>query len=82
MYHTRKHAQSTPDKPAYIMAESGEVVTFGQLEERVNRCTQFFRDAGLRPKDHIAVLMENNVRYLEDISEHPRTGGRSHLHGN
>ena len=67
MNHPRFHARSTPNKPAYIMARTQEVITYGQLEERVNRCSQFFRDAGLRPKDHIAVLTENNARYLEII---------------
>ncbi|MBN1613329.1 MAG: AMP-binding protein, partial [Deltaproteobacteria bacterium] len=68
MEHSRKHAELTPDKPAYIMAKTGEVVTFGQLEERANRCSQFFKDIGLQPKDHIAIMMENNARYLEIIS--------------
>lgn len=67
MQHPRIHAEVTPHRPAYIMAKTGEVVTFQQLEERANRCSQFFRDVGLRPKDHIAVLMENNARYLEII---------------
>ncbi len=67
MNHPRFHAQSTPNKPAYIMAKTGEVVTYGQLEERANRCSQFFRAMGLQPKDHIAVMMENNARYLEII---------------
>lgn len=67
MNHPRYHAWRAPDKPAYIMARTGEVVTFGQLEERVNRCSQFFRDIGLRPKDRIAILMENNREYLEIV---------------
>ena len=29
--HPFHHAQSQPDKPAYIMAGSGETVTYGQL---------------------------------------------------
>ncbi|MBN1615635.1 MAG: AMP-binding protein [Deltaproteobacteria bacterium] len=68
MPHWRTHAQLTPDKPAYIMARTGEVVTFQKLEERANRCSQFFRAIGLRPKDHIAIMMENNARYLEITS--------------
>ena len=67
MNHPRYHAWRTPDKPAYIMARTGEGVTFGQLEERINRCVQFFRDIGLRPKDHIAILMENNREFLEIV---------------
>ena len=68
MYHTRFHAQQTPDKPAYIMARSGNVITFGQLEQRVNRCSQYFKDIGLQPKDRIAILMENNDRFFEIVT--------------
>ena len=67
MNHPRYHAQETPDKAAYIMAKTGKVVTYRQLEERANRCSQFFRAIGLRPKDHIAILMENNMEYLEIV---------------
>lgn len=65
--HPRYHAVQMPGKPAYIMARTGEIVTYAQLEERVNRCSQFFRAVGLRPKDHIAILMENNTEYMEIV---------------
>ncbi len=67
MTHPRIHAKNTPDKPAYIMAKTGEIVTFGQLEDRANRCSQYFRDIGLNPGDRIAILMENNGHFLEII---------------
>ena len=67
MFHPRAHAEKTPEKPAYIMADTGEVVTFGQLEENVNQCSHFFRDLGLRYEDHICILMENNSRFLEIV---------------
>ncbi|MBV8692145.1 MAG: AMP-binding protein, partial [Actinobacteria bacterium] len=59
------HAQSTPDKPAVIMAGSGEIVTYKQLDERSNQLAQLFRDRGLKKGDAIAVYMENNSRYHE-----------------
>ena len=67
MFHPRAHAEKTPDKPAYIMADTGEVVTFGQLEENANQCSHYFRKLGLQPKDHICILMENNNRFLEIV---------------
>jgi long-chain acyl-CoA synthetase len=63
--HPYIHARRTPDKPAYIMAGSGEVVTYRQLDERSNRVAQMFRARGLKPGDHIAILMENNPRFFE-----------------
>ncbi|MEY2571685.1 MAG: long-chain acyl-CoA synthetase, partial [Acidimicrobiaceae bacterium] len=59
------HAQDHPDKPALIMATSGETVTFGEYEARSNRVAHLLRDLGLQRGDHIAVFMENNLRMLE-----------------
>ena len=74
MLHPRKYAEETPEKAAYVMAGSGEVVTYGQLEERANRCAHMFRDSGLKTGDHIAVCMENNVHYLEFCCAAQRSG--------
>ncbi len=60
-----KHAQDHPDKAAVIMAASGEVITYQQLEDRSNRLAQRLWAAGLRPGDGVALLMENNPRYFE-----------------
>ena len=61
----RQQAIATPDKPAIIMASSGETVTFGEYEARSNRVAHLLRDAGLRRGDHIAVFIENSPRLLE-----------------
>jgi len=57
-------AARTPDKPAVIMAESGEVLTYRQLDDFANRLSQLFRSAGLRPGDHMAFCLENRLEYL------------------
>src|ERR1700712_1373985 len=56
----REHAQAHPDKPAVILQQSGQVVTFGELEARANRLAHMFRRHGLREGDSVAILMENN----------------------
>ncbi|SNT49757.1 Acyl-CoA synthetase (AMP-forming)/AMP-acid ligase II [Streptosporangium subroseum] len=53
-----------PDKPAVIMASSGKVVTFRELDEESNRLAHLFRAAGLRPGDHIAFMLENHPLFL------------------
>jgi long-chain acyl-CoA synthetase len=63
--HPYIHAQTTPDKPAYIMAKSGETVTYRQLDQQSNRIAQLFRSLGLRPGDHVALFLENNARFFE-----------------
>jgi acyl-CoA synthetase (AMP-forming)/AMP-acid ligase II len=63
--HPYVHAATTPDKPAYILAASGEVVTYRQLEDRSNQAAQLFRAAGLRAGDHLALFSENSARFLQ-----------------
>ncbi len=58
---------STPDKPAVIMASTGAVQTFAELDAAANRLSRLLYDAGLRPGDHIALCMENHPRYLEAL---------------
>ena len=57
------HSKTFPDKPAVIMANSGEVVTYRQLDERSNQGAHLLRSLGLSRGDHIAVCMENNAHY-------------------
>ena len=47
------------------MAKSGKAITWGEYDRRVNRLGQYFRHIGLKEKDHIAILMENNEYYFE-----------------
>jgi acyl-CoA synthetase (AMP-forming)/AMP-acid ligase II len=61
------HAQTDPDKPAVIMASTGAVTTFRELDEAANRLSHLLAAAGLRPGDHVAICMENHPRYLEII---------------
>ncbi len=65
MYDPTSHARKWPDKPAAIMAETGETLTFAELDERSRRLARLFHAEGLRPGDHVAILMENHLRYIE-----------------
>ncbi|HMC52477.1 MAG TPA: AMP-binding protein, partial [Acidimicrobiales bacterium] len=68
------HAAETPDKPAHVMAGSGEVVTFAQLNDRSNQLAQLLYGRGLRTGDGISIFMENNARYLEAAWAAQRSG--------
>ncbi len=61
--HPGIHAENNPDKPAYILAGSGQVVTFKELNDDSNRGAQLFTSLGLKPGDHIALCMENNAHF-------------------
>jgi long-chain acyl-CoA synthetase len=72
--HPATYAQSQPDRAAYVMAGSGETVTYRQLDERSNQGAHLFRALGLKPGDVIAVFMDNNARYFEIAWAAQRSG--------
>src|ERR1700726_4202215 len=72
--YTGKHARLRPLQPAFIMASSGEAVTYAELEARNNRLAHLLRKLGLKRLDHYAVFMENNSRYLEACGAGERSG--------
>ncbi len=57
-------AVETPDKPAVIMAESEDSMSFAELDDAANRLSNVFADAGFKPGDHISFCMENRIEYL------------------
>ncbi len=58
-------ARTTPDKPAVIMASTGQTLTYAQLDENSARLARMLHDRGLRRGDVIALLSENNLRFFE-----------------
>lgn len=72
--HPTVHAVAQPDKAAYVMAASGETVTFGQLDARANQGAQLFRALGLKRGDGVAVFMDNSARYYEVVWAAERAG--------
>ncbi len=67
-------AQRTPDKPAAIDSSSGDTLSYRELDDRSNQLAQLLWARGLRPGDHVAVFMENNLRYFEVIWAALRSG--------
>src|ERR1700744_5550501 len=65
MTHPSVHARNTPDKIAYQMASSGKAITYRALDELSNPGAHLFRKLGLKPGDHIALLMENRLAFME-----------------
>ncbi len=73
MYAGHRFAQH-PDRTAFVMATSGETVSYAELEARTNRLAHLLRSEGLRRLDHYAIFMENNPRYLECNGAGERSG--------
>ncbi|MGI9344932.1 MAG: acyl-CoA synthetase [Gammaproteobacteria bacterium] len=58
------HAQSQPDKHAVVMAGSGEYLTYRSLDEQSNQLAHQLRASGIKPGDHISMLMENRLEHF------------------
>lgn len=61
--HPCVHARTNPDKPAVIVAETGETLSYGELDSASNRAAQLFRAHGLGHDDVVAFMLENSQHY-------------------
>ncbi len=72
--HPSLHARTTPDKPALIMAASGEVTTYAQLDASTNRGAHLIRALGLKRGDGIALMLDNSAFFFEVVWAAQRAG--------
>ena len=47
------------------MANSGEVVTYAELDRRSNQVAHLLRASGVNRGDHIAIMMKNCTEFLQ-----------------
>jgi acyl-CoA synthetase (AMP-forming)/AMP-acid ligase II len=59
------YAAADPGHAAAIDFATGAVLTYTDLDERSRRLAGLWRARGLRPADHVAVLLDNQIRYFE-----------------
>jgi len=59
-----QRAARTPDKPAALFPDSGEALTFGELDARANQAAHGLIALGLDPGQGIALLLENGPDFL------------------
>ena len=74
MTHPSVHARTLPNKIAYQMAGTGKAITYRELDELSNQGAQLFRSLGLKAGDHIALLMENRLAFMEICWAAQRSG--------
>ena len=72
--HPSVHGAATPDKPALIVAETGETVSFAELDRRSTRAAQLFRAQGLKVGDTIALFVENMPEFFDIVWGAQRSG--------
>ena len=68
------HAVQRADRPAIVMARSGETITYRELEARSNRLAHLLRSLDLKRLDHYAIFMENHPRFVECCAAGERSG--------
>src|SRR5260370_40739115 len=68
------HAKSNPAKAAYIMAATGKVITYRELDDESNRAANLLRSLGLKPGDIVALFAENHPRYYQVLWAAQRSG--------
>ena len=61
--HPFRHAVATPDKPAVIVAETGAVMTYAELDAASNRAARLFRAHGLKAGDRVALFLDNTPEW-------------------
>lgn len=72
--HPLHQARLRPDKPAYIMAATGEAVTFAALDRAANRGAHLLRRLGLKRGDGVALFADNSARFFEVVWAAERAG--------
>ena len=68
------YAHTQPDKPAVIRPSTGEVLTYGELDRRSNQLAHLLHAHGVRKGDHVALLLENNLAFVEAVWACMRSG--------
>jgi long-chain acyl-CoA synthetase len=74
MTHPSVHARTHPDKIAYRMAGSGKAISYRDLDELSNQGAHLLRTLGLKAGDHIALLIENRLAFMEICWAAQRSG--------
>jgi len=67
-------AMTKPDKPAVIDGQTGDVVTYREIETRSRAIASLLAELGLRCGDHVAILMDNDKHFFDVIWATQRSG--------
>ena len=59
-----ERARITPDKLALVVLESGERLTYAELEARAQRAAGALLDRGIGPGDRFGILGENRLEFI------------------
>ena len=70
-----ERARLTPDRTALVLVDSGERLTYRQLDERAARCARAWREGlGLGRGDRVGILAHNRAEYVEAFCAAGKSG--------
>lgn len=58
------YSQTSGSKPAIVMAESGEIMTYEELDIYASQLARLYQQYGLKPGDHVAYCVENRLECI------------------
>ena len=61
--HPYQYAEQFPDRIAFAVVDTGEQLTYRQMDEASNRLAHLFRAHGLKPGDRVALLLANCAEF-------------------
>ncbi len=61
--HPYQYANRYPDRPAFIIADTGDTLSYQQLEEFSNKIAHLFRQHDLKPGDRVGVILKNSIHF-------------------
>ncbi|MBU3688373.1 MAG: acyl-CoA synthetase [Acidimicrobiales bacterium mtb01] len=70
------HAGTHPDRPAVVDAETGAWLTYAQVDDAARQLSAYLASKGLSEGDSLAVVMDNDLHYLEVVWAGLRSGLR------
>jgi fatty-acyl-CoA synthase len=68
------HAERAPDAAAVVVPATGQRITYQAMVDQSRRLANVLREHGLRPGDHVAILMTNVPEYFEVVWAARRAG--------
>ncbi|MGH3294334.1 MAG: AMP-binding protein, partial [Trebonia sp.] len=68
------HADRAPDNTAVVVPGTGQRISYRAMVDQSKRLANVLRARGLRPGDHVAILMTNVPEYFEVVWAARRAG--------
>ena len=69
-------ARVSPERSAAVNADTGETLSYAELDARSNRLAHFLARSGLRRGDHIALLMDDLDGWVDTFKGAVKSGSK------